>query len=181
MFWGKTESQRKPSQSEINAAWEERDKAESERRKRCYDAIKNHEPFGPAFKIIETNHGQYEIHRRDVVPANYYEAFYSSFLMYERELMPLETADDIRAKSVEPIERYEAIRNDKAPIVTKRSGYSYSSYDESVTGYAPLIFNVFAEAEAYLKRMTAKRPKEVGYDFPPLKKRETTEKLRLEQ
>jgi hypothetical protein len=146
-----------PCRAEIDFAWRDLDCADAERRAACKAAFDAYVPTGPAFKIVQVPVGHYEIHRRRVERADRWERAYPSlYFLRQRDCMPARKAADVRAESTMPGEVYEPILNDKAPI----GG-----------GYVPLIFNVFADAEAYLKRMLADRPNEVGYDYPPLKRR----------
>lgn len=144
--------------------------AARKRRENCEEALKAYTPTGPAFKIVQVPAGHFEIRRRFVLAADHFEGRYHIPSYLDRELV--EWADVIEAKSCEPMESYETVKNTSAPIMTNSYG-SYSRYDDSygLTGYAPLAFNVFEDAEAYLIRIANPEEHETGYDFPPLKKR----------
>jgi len=137
-------------------AWEQREKA-------AYDAFV---PKEPAFKIVQVPAGHFLILRRYTQRANDI-----GFGLWTYDYHPW--ADEIDKWPVGPYDAYETVKNTDAPIMTKEYGsfrYTYGN-EYRLTGYADLAFNVFEDAEAYLFRMAQPQDCEVGYDFPPLKKR----------
>lgn len=134
-------------------------------------ALKNYKPKGPAFKIVQADEGHFEILRRMVRRAQHLSGGYSSYSLFSSEAR---WADEIDAQPFKPREFYEVVVNDKAPIQSVDYGGYGGEKSYRTIGYAPLAFNVFEGAEAYLKRMTATpAQREVGYDYPPLKRRQT--------
>lgn len=138
------------------------------------EAFKAYEPKGPAFKIVQVPAGHFVIQRRHTQRAydpvrrtNYFGEQYHQW------------ADEIEAMPVEPCDAYETVKNTDAPIMSKDYGYYGGRQlgDEyRLSGYADMAFNVFADAEAYLIRMATPENHEVGYDFPPLKRRTANSK-----
>lgn len=124
--------------------------------------FKEYVPVGPAYKIVQENAGHFVIQRRMTERA-------SMWHLYAFGCYPI-PAEKIERLSTDPREWYDTVKNTDAPIATKEYGYrSYGS--ESLTGYADLAFNIFADAEAYLFRMVDPAAGTTEYDFPPLKKR----------
>lgn len=146
--------------------WREREKA----------AFDDYKPTGPAFKIVQMPAGHFVIQRRYTRRMTSRQQDSWMFAYGGPSYM---WADKIADHPVEPSDAYETVKNTDAPIATKDSSvYGYRSYGEEyrLTGYADLAFNVFEDAEAYLFRMATPQECEVGYDFPPLKKRVATKK-----
>lgn len=147
--------------------WREREKA-------AFDAYR---PTGPAFKIVQMPAGHFVIQRRytkrsESRQQNHWIYSYGGSFSYV-------WADQIEKHPVESYDAYETVKNTDAPVMTKdTSVYGYRSYGEEyhLTGYADLAFNVFEDAEAYLFRMAQPQEHEIGYDFPPLKKRAAPQK-----
>lgn len=140
-------------------------------KQRCADKLASYVPTGPAFRIVQRPAGHFEIERRRVE-----SAVKSAFLYYDLYSYDVsyEWADVIDAYADEPREYYEVVKNTDAPIKTMDHGYGYGyrfERHERLVGYAPLAFNIFAEAEAYLQRMAEPAANVTEYDFPPLKKR----------
>lgn len=125
-------------------------------------------PKGPEFKIVQMPAGHFVIQRRYTRRATnpssrvWLHGYYA-------------WADEIQKWPVDSHDAYETVKNTDAPIMTKEYGsvygYRNGSDEYRLTGYADLAFNVFEDAEAYLFRMATPQDHEVGYDFPPLKKR----------
>lgn len=142
--------------------------AKKEWRKKEQAAFEAFVPKGPAFKIVQMPAGHFVIQRRYTQ-----RAYDASFGIWAYDYYPW--ADEIEKWPVDSYDAYETVKNTDAPIMTKeyRSVYSYRSGSDEyrLTGYADLAFNVFEDAEAYLFRMATPQDHEVGYDFPPLKKR----------
>lgn len=131
-------------------------------------------PKEAAFRIVQTPDGPFVIERREhhiAVKAD--QRWRISGYLSRNADDYLEWADKIEAYDDEPYVRYETVKNDKAPVKTISYGYGLSYYGdhERIVGYAPMMFNVFADAEAYLFRMTQPAEVTTEYDFPPLKKR----------
>ena len=145
-------------------------------RKRAQEKLAAFEPTQAAFRIVQTPEGPFVIERREQHLAHYADPRWSfGMKMISDRDSYLEWADVIEARSDEPYVSYSTVKNDKAPIKTVESSYPYGrSYygdRERIVGYAPMMFNVFADAEAYLFRMTQPAEVTTEYDFPPLKKR----------
>ena len=130
-------------------------------------AFKGYKPTGPAFKIAQMPAGHFVIKRRytkrRMNPNGRSLLFFRPYYVW---------ADKIEGYPVDPYDEYETVKNTDAPIMTKNNVSIYGYSDEHrLSGYADLAFNVFEDAEAYLFRMAQPQDNEVGYDFPPLKKR----------
>lgn len=136
-------------------------------------AFNAYKPKGPAFKIVQMPAGHFVIKRR-------YTYRMESRLrdwIYCYGGPSYVWADKIAEHPVEPLDAYETVKNTDAPIMTRESNpYASRYFDKRLIGYADLAFNVFEDAEAYLFRMAQPQEHEVGYDFPPLKKRATPKK-----
>lgn len=143
--------------------WREREKA----------AFEAYKPTGTAFKIVQMPAGHFVIQRRYTQRMESRQR--GTWMVAYRGHSFHVWADEIEKNPVEPFDAYETVKNTDAPIMTKEYGsaYSYRSASDEyrLTGYADLAFNVFEDAEAYLFRMATPQEQEVGYDFPPLKKR----------
>lgn len=151
-FEEEMERERKNSEKRRKAATEFREKADA--------AMAEFVCTDPAFKIVQATAGHYEILRRAITNAADYYARYS--------LVGVSVYDKAEPA---PIVSYRAVSNPEAPIVTREQG-SYGRYDtERTTGYKPMLFNAFEDAEAYLMRMLKTDVAVAEYDFPPLKKR----------
>lgn len=143
--------------------------ADEDWRKREAAAFKAYKPTGPAFKIVQMPAGHFVIRRRYT---RRMESRQSNFLTYSYGGPSYVWADEIEKHPVEPCDTYETVKNTDAPIMTREANpYLNRYFYERLTGYADLAFNVFEDAEAYLFRMATPQDHEVGYDFPPLKKR----------
>lgn len=154
------------SKSDIEASkaadkeWHEREAA----------AFKAYKPAGPAFKIVQMPAGHFVIMRRYTKRMESIQTSYMLSAWHGGSFWVW--ADKIAANPVDPVDAYETVKNTDAPIMTRESNPYVSRYwSERLTGYADLVFNVFEDAEAYLFRMATPQDHEVGYDFPPLKKR----------
>lgn len=159
--------------AESKADIEESKAADKEWHEREAAAFKAYKPTGPEFKIVQMPAGHFVIMRRYTKRAT---SAQSDAWMFQWNGGAYHVwADKIAERSVEPVDTYETVKNTDAPIMTKEYGpvYSYRSGSDEyrLTGYADLAFNVFEDAEAYLFRMATPQDHEVGYDFPPLKKR----------
>lgn len=141
---------------------------------RAAEALKAYNPKHGAYRIRQEPAGHYVIEKRFVRMA--YSNAFSDQLYYMPSFgLPRSErkAEEIASHPVTPIEVFEAIKNPDAPIQTKHhSGYgSYLREEWHLSGYQPMIFNVFEDAEAYLQRMVNGDKGSVEYDFPPLKRR----------
>lgn len=126
---------------------------------KCKAALDSYVPTGPAFKITQTAEGPYIIERRRVVSPREWGGGFMGVLDYEE-------------RAVGPYEQYETVRNVNAPIMRERPRYDFYGGRPIAEGYSPMFFNVFKDAEEYLFRMAQPAETSVGYDFPPLTKRE---------
>lgn len=153
---------------------EESAKALIDWRARADDSVKKYKPKGGEYRIRQEPAGHFVIERRNIL-----RAYSPSYNDYGGTLMgpPLHRrADEIASWPTTPRETYETVKNTDAPIMVKRHDYFryrgyYPSESYSLEGYQDLAFNVFADAEAYLKRMAKPADYITEYDFPPLKKR----------
>lgn len=137
--------------------------AENRWRKACNEALEAYVPSGAAFKIVQLNSGPYVIQRRRIrISSDFSPSWHPSFYP------PASYWD---AKSTKVLEYYETVKDLNVPVSTQSPYDSWRSPSTRITDYVDLMFNVFADAEAYLKRMTRSSPATAEYDFPPLKKR----------
>lgn len=143
---------------------------------RAKEKFANFNPTQAAFRIRQTPEGSFVIERREQHIAHRADPLHTMrymMTMYRSEDDYLPWADEIEKYNDEPYVTYETVKNDKAPIKTVEHSYGRSYYGdrERIVGYAPMMFNVFEDAEAYLFRMAQPAEVTTEYDFPPLKKR----------
>lgn len=163
-FGTKPEAEKKPTRKNY---WEleverheEAYKAASNFREKSDAAMKDFVCTEPAFKIVQVPAGHYEIHRSEIISAaDYYGQFSMGGASIYEKANPA------------PKVSYKAVSNPDAPIVTREYGGYRGITSDRTTGYKPMLFNVFEDAEAYLMRMLKKDVAVAEYDFPPLKKR----------
>lgn len=143
--------------------------AKKEWEKKEQEAFEAYVPEGPEFKIVQVPAGHFVIKRRHTGRISSY-SFTTELYGIARK------AKFWEGLRYAPYDQYETVKNTDAPIMVKE--YSpYQRYDYyRLSGYADLAFNIFEDAEAYLFRMAQPQEHEVGYDFPPLKRRVTKKK-----
>jgi hypothetical protein len=175
--WLETRGEHPKSEEDRKAAYEMEQRFD-EAAKAYFDSYDYPEP---EYKIVQEEAGHFVIKRRmSRVAKTLYKGreYCGTYHFWPRDLSYW--ADELEPmiadkENLKPEVWFESVKNTDSPIhVYKRDSYGYGSFyrDNSryvLDGYADLAFNVFQDAEDYLRRMVEKPEiREVGYDFPPL-------------
>lgn len=164
-LWAETEEEKKAALL-AKKEWEKREQ----------EAFEAFVPKGPEFKIVQVPAGYFVIKRRHTQRVSRY-SMAGPKRTFLGDYVRIRTAKFWEELTCAPYDTYETVKNTEAPIMVKNY-IAYSQYGNySLSGYAPLTFNIFEEAEAYLFRMAQPQDHEVGYDFPPLKRRVNKKKV----